>query len=549
MSLSLPNNEVAASSLPSPPGAKTPSSNPVHAFFTPRRPLSSIGPNSRSSRVHLLSPEESPSRRCSKRARLSPSSSFSRDSPSSPIQSPESYTEPELTLVEPRKRIQSSMQQRLFMRSLHGARYGRGFHCADWSSEAMKFYSRPEDAQPILSCDDRGEQSLPFSTVACNRSSLVAVGDESGLVRLIESAKDEKPGFIVPYLSFQCHDNAIFDMSWSPDDHHLATASGDQSCRIFDVTRRQQLFILRHHQNSVKQVSYNPLNPSILASSARDGILNFWDLRVAGTKISEGRDIVTVLQPVCSVYGGHQSGRKSNSVTAVAWLDEHRIATASESDAIIKTWDLRSSYIRRKKPLPVETSELPPQHSLPAHRNFGINSLTVSPDNQRIYAVCKDSNVYTYSTNHLSQGPIHAYSHPRLHAETFYVKSDISRDGKFLSTGSSDGVAVVFPTDEKYFDKSIAPNFTYTPGSHPLANHMKVGKGVALVRGHDKEVTDMTWTMDGDLVTLSDNYYARCWRQGDKGEEVESLRDGGEDGGRRWGWGWAEKGNGQTGES
>jgi len=130
MSLSLPNNENAVSFLPSPPGAKTPSSNPVHAFFTPRRPLSSIGLNSRSSRVHLLSPEESPSRRCSKRVRLSPSSSFSRDPPSSPIRCTESYIEPELTLVESRKRIQPSMQQRLFMRSLHGAGFRRGFHYA-----------------------------------------------------------------------------------------------------------------------------------------------------------------------------------------------------------------------------------------------------------------------------------------------------------------------------------------------------------------------------------------------------------------------------------
>jgi hypothetical protein len=33
-------------------------------------------------------------------------------------------------LVESRKRIQPSMQQRLFMRSLHGAGFRRGFHYA-----------------------------------------------------------------------------------------------------------------------------------------------------------------------------------------------------------------------------------------------------------------------------------------------------------------------------------------------------------------------------------------------------------------------------------
>jgi WD40 repeat protein len=366
------------------------------------------------------------------------------------------------------------------------------------------------------------------------------------VVRVIETKKDEQPGFSESYVDFQAHDNAIFDLSWSPDDRLLATASGDQTCRIFDMTKWQSLYLLRHHQNSVKQISFNSANPSILCSSARDGSFNIWDLRVAGKQTSEGLDIVTVLQPVQPVRGAHTSNRKTNSVTAAVWLDEHRIATACEHDAVIKAWDLRNSKIRRKKPLPVETSALPPHHSLPNHRNFGINSLVVSPDGQRIYAVCKDSNVYAYATHHLTNGPIHAYSHPRLHAETFYVKGGISRDGKFLATGSSDGVACVFPTEERYFDKKIST--TFTNSEHMLSEHLNVGRGVALVRGHDREVTDVTWTVGGDLVTISDNYTARCWRQGEKGEEAEDMRKGGEEGGRRWGWGWADKtGSAETG--
>jgi WD40 repeat protein len=407
----------------------------------------------------------------------------------------------------------------------------------------LRFYSRPEDLHVI----EEEAPCLPFSTSASNRSSLIAIGDESGMVRLVESAQDEEPGFIYPYITFQCHDNAIFDLSWSPDDLTLASASGDQTVRIFDVTKQQPLYILRHHYNSVKTVSFSSANPSILCSSGRDGSFNIWDLRVSGTKTSEGPDIVTVLQPVLPVRGAHTSSRKANSVTAAVWLDGQRIATACEFDAVIKTWDLRSSKIRRKKPQPIDASALPPRHSLPGHRNFGINSLTVSPDGQRIYAVCKDSHVYAYATHHLENGPMHAYSHPRFHAETFYVKAGISRDGKFLATGSSDGVACVFPTEERYFDKRISA--TFNNRKHALSEYLNVGSGVALVRGHDREVTDVAWTVHGDLVTICDNYTARCWRQGETGEEAESLREGGEDGGRRWGWGWADKtGREKTGD-
>lgn len=63
----------------------------------------------------------------------------------------------------------------------------------DWDSEVRGFYSRPEDLHTVYTADNR--PSLPFTVQACNRNSLIAVGDESGAIRLIESAKDENPGF------------------------------------------------------------------------------------------------------------------------------------------------------------------------------------------------------------------------------------------------------------------------------------------------------------------------------------------------------------------
>lgn len=231
------------------------------------------------------------------------------------------------------------------------------------------------------------------------------------------------------------------------------------------------------------------------------------------------------------------------SVTAVTWIEEFKIASASELNAEIRVWDIRSVQSKRKTAQAVEASALPPSHTLPGHRPFGLNSLTISPDGARLYSLCRDSVVYVYDTQHLSNGPIHAYTHPRLHASTFYVKSAISRDGRLLSAGSSDGCPIVFPTDERYLDNNIYPRI------HPedsraaqLSKVMPVGYGAALVRGYEKEVTDVTWTDRGDMVAISDDYLARCWRAGEKGEEAESMREGGEDEGRRWGWGWAELG-------
>lgn len=137
------------SSLLSPPPAKT-SSPAIHAFFTPRqrgrRVLNSITPNQ--SRVHLLSPEDSPSAvRASKRIRIDSSpipASFDERVRSSTCQTEETISEEkteeaeELVLEPPRQRIKPNTRIRTLMRSMGGLDLGtkgygvgpRGLHCA-----------------------------------------------------------------------------------------------------------------------------------------------------------------------------------------------------------------------------------------------------------------------------------------------------------------------------------------------------------------------------------------------------------------------------------
>ena len=52
----------------------------------------------------------------------------------------------------------------------------------------------------------------------------------------------------------------------------------------------------------------------------------------------------------------------------------------------------------------------------------------------------------------------------------------------------------------------------------------------------------LTWTANGDLVTLGDDFLVRCWRE--DGDQARDLRTGGESGGRRWACGWADVGEG-----
>ena len=204
-----------------------------------------------------------------------------------------------------------------------------------------------------------------------------------------------------------------------------------------------------------------------------------------------------------------------------------------------------------------------------------------------MHTLCRDNTVYTYSTSHLilghapelfsslaskyrrsggpekeGLGPIYGLRHPKFHATTFYVKSAIRTQQddqtELLAVGSSDGTPVIFPVDERYMQRLSQPE-THAedsgfrrPGPRPALRRTDSSTGLAgrledtipiyehgsaLVRGHGGEVTGLTWTKDGELITVSDDFSVRCWREGG---EARALRTGGEGEGRRWGCGWAE---------
>ncbi|KAI0398350.1 WD40-repeat-containing domain protein [Xylariaceae sp. FL0594] len=299
------------------------------------------------------------------------------------------------------------------------------------------------------------------------------------------------------------------------------------------------------------------------------------------------------------------------SVTALQFLpagQEHLILTACEADASIKLWDIRSIHSSRHKvPSPLSITDPPESHA--RWRPFGISSLALGTDATRLYAVCKDNTVYAYSTAHLilghapelscrngepprrrhnvvaqqGLGPLYGFRHPSFHATSFYIKCAIrpARDGRseLLAVGSNNSCAVLFPTQERYFEDelsgmmsnmSLETSTIATSGQqHPtvssstrmmaadpirrplfrtnsssnLSARLKdnipmIRNGTPLVRGHEREVGSVAWTSEGKLVTVGDDYQIRCWRE-DRARAAD-LRTGGETGGRRWGCGWAD---------
>lgn len=475
----------------------------------------------------------------------------------------------------------------------------RGFkgvgHGTDWRAETAHFVSTPNDLHAF-----RGP-GLPFCTTACNTNSMVAVGDEEGSVRLFDSsqssrfsdqhvkfrahhnavmdiafssddyllatASGDQTGRVVDMQTQQImcilsgHKSSVKQIRFQPNDDNMITTSARDGC--------VQLWDLRCGGKSAVQ--------NFRASLARaEGAARTPDTRY-------GRFL--------EVGFGHRSdtrrydveARDELSITSFQHLKarEHMIVTSSEVDASVKLWDLRNAG--RRNPIPLSATPVPDSHG--SKRHFGINSMAMSGDGSRLYTVCRDATIYAYSTNQLvlgqspemssapsrrrmlkepmaGLGPLYGFRNSNLRLATFYIKASMrpaqGDNCEMLAVGSSNKCPIVFPTDERHVPRrerpsqeddeeeeeeededmglpSVAPPKSFQPkpdtGLHVFEH------GTALIGAHNKEVTSLAWTTAGDLISVSDDFTARCWRH-DAGKARE-LRKTGDFGGGRWRAGWA----------
>ena len=273
-------------------------------------------------------------------------------------------------------------------------------------------------------------------------------------MRLLETRANSQPGFKKSYLAFHPHENAILDMAFSSDDSILATASGDQICKIVDVRTQQALQSLAGHVSSVKQVKFQPGSCSnVIATSSRDGCVRVWDLRCSSparpirevrmeAENSAYRGLRTIARPpifnaacinnlsrahagcapilepsdgavnLSSTLKTHTrrsaaaQTRNEVSVTAISFLtpsSSHILLSGCEADSTIKAWDLRMvQSSRRDSAVPLSSTRQPLAHHL--HRRFGLTSMALSADGARIFTMCKDNTIYAYSTSHIVLG-------------------------------------------------------------------------------------------------------------------------------------------------
>jgi histone-binding protein RBBP4 len=143
-----------------------------------------------------------------------------------------------------------------------------------------------------------------------------------------------------PQIELLGHQKEGYGLNWSPlEDGHLATASEDQTVRLWDInqasktnTKLSPMKTYTHHSGIVNDVQYHPHHKSLLGSVSDDVTLQVVDLRSPDTSRAAIRSSPSLHKGPLNALAFH--------------LDVETLVATGSEDSTISLWDLRNIKVK-----------------------------------------------------------------------------------------------------------------------------------------------------------------------------------------------------------
>lgn len=285
-------------------------------------------------------------------------------------------------------------------------------------------------------------------------------------------------------LKVAVHGHGVNAVAFAPDGKQLATASADQTVKLWDLESGAELRTLRGHVGAVSALSISP-NGERLATGSADHAVRLW-----GTKTGEA------FPPLA----GHQSG-----VNSVAYSGDGKWIVSASGDRTVKIWDATTreeiatikghaagvasvafapdgrlataSYDKTIKLWDIEATREAQSLKFGGIGGWSRLGIAFTPDNESLTVAA--SNVKRWNLN--APGEEKTFQAP-----TDFVRPTLSPDGKRMAAHNRELDIRVWETE--------------------------TGNEVAVLKGHADQIAAMVFSTDGQwLASASQDRQVKLW--------------------------------------